>query len=249
MKKKLFVLLTTMFLFFPIFTFAKTPEIYVNGEKIVSDVDPFVKDGRLFVPLRFIGEKLGMKVDYAFDDAKGSSFVNLTDTNGEILYCSDYGISNTDGIAFCATDCFEYKGDRIFVAMRYLGNALHMDVKWDNKTKTAYFTENNNIETYPVYFRKYSDFPNKEPKVIKSSIFKVQYKDGRYRLISSKLNDVTTIDEYFYNFEPDYSFGTKKSKYKKFEVDKNNPEEIFYENNYLILNPDRTRVDGYIYFF
>lgn len=247
MKKKLFILFTFVFLFFPIFTFAKTPEVYINGEKIVSDVDPFVKNGRLFVPLRFIGEKLGMKVDYDYDEVTGASFVTLTDSNKNQLYCSDFGITNSDGISFAASDCFEYKGDRIFVAMRYIGNALHMDVKWNDNTKTAYFTKNNKTETYPVYLRDYSDIHAKEPKVIKSNLFKIQYKNGRYYLISSNLDFITTVDEYIHNYEPDFSYGPKKSKYRKIKINTNNPEEVFYDNYFLLLNPERTRVDGYIY--
>ncbi|MEJ8544125.1 stalk domain-containing protein [Brevibacillus borstelensis] len=39
-------------------------EAEVNGEKIKLDAKPFVKNGRVFLPLRFIGEKLNAKVDY-----------------------------------------------------------------------------------------------------------------------------------------------------------------------------------------
>jgi tetratricopeptide (TPR) repeat protein len=39
-------------------------EAVVNGEKIKLDTKPIVKNGRVFLPLRFIGEKLNAKVDY-----------------------------------------------------------------------------------------------------------------------------------------------------------------------------------------
>ena len=36
----------------------------VNGEVVSFDVAPFIKDGRTFVPLRFVSEQLGAKVSY-----------------------------------------------------------------------------------------------------------------------------------------------------------------------------------------
>lgn len=43
---------------------ANTPKIRINGEIVNEkmDVQPFIKDGRTFVPVRFIAEKLGKKV-------------------------------------------------------------------------------------------------------------------------------------------------------------------------------------------
>lgn len=38
----------------------------VNGEAITLDVEPFARDGRTFVPIRFVAESLGCKVDYNY---------------------------------------------------------------------------------------------------------------------------------------------------------------------------------------
>jgi hypothetical protein len=40
------------------------PEIDVNGEKHTMDTQPVIKDDRTMVPLRFVGEYLGMNVDW-----------------------------------------------------------------------------------------------------------------------------------------------------------------------------------------
>lgn len=39
-------------------------ETYVNGEKILLDVAPLMKDNRAFVPVRFISENLGYQVEW-----------------------------------------------------------------------------------------------------------------------------------------------------------------------------------------
>jgi hypothetical protein len=46
-------------------------EIYYikNGEKVYMDVKPFIKDGRTFLPIRFVAEALGCKVEW--DEEKG----------------------------------------------------------------------------------------------------------------------------------------------------------------------------------
>lgn len=249
MKKKLFILLLGLFLFFPLFTFAKTPEIYVNGEKIISDVDPFIKNDRLYVPLRFIGEKLGMKVDYEYGGINDDITVTLTSKTGKEIYCNDFGVSDSDGMTFAlinlGDESLEIKNDRTFVPMRFIANALHMDVKWDNNTKTAYFNDNNEEKIYPIYFRDYSDWDNE--MVLPAQIFKIEYSDGHYYLLSTKYKDKITPDQYMQLLDSRFHNIQREYKNDSIKINKNNPEEIFYDNVYLVLSPDKTRVDGYIY--
>lgn len=49
------------------------PGALVNGDAIQLDVAPFIKDGRTFVPLRFVAEQLGGEVTY---DTKPDGTVN-----------------------------------------------------------------------------------------------------------------------------------------------------------------------------
>jgi hypothetical protein len=49
------------------------PGALVNGDAIQLDVAPFIKDGRTFVPLRFVAEQLGGEVTY---DTKADGTVN-----------------------------------------------------------------------------------------------------------------------------------------------------------------------------
>jgi hypothetical protein len=38
--------------------------MYVNGQKIDLDTAPFIKNGRTFVPIRFISEYLGHQIEW-----------------------------------------------------------------------------------------------------------------------------------------------------------------------------------------
>ena len=37
---------------------------WLDGKEIIMDVAPFIRNSRVFVPLRFLGESFGAKVDY-----------------------------------------------------------------------------------------------------------------------------------------------------------------------------------------
>lgn len=47
--------------------FLDKPEALVNGEAVALDTNPVVKNGRLFLPFRFVGEQLNANVDYQPD--------------------------------------------------------------------------------------------------------------------------------------------------------------------------------------
>lgn len=49
--------------------------IYVNGKEVKSDVPAYINQGRTMVPIRFVSEALGAKVDW---DAKTRSVIITT---------------------------------------------------------------------------------------------------------------------------------------------------------------------------
>lgn len=66
MKKNRSILISLILLIFltaNVFA-AKTPLIEYNGKIIKSDVAPFIQKDRTMVPIRFISETLGYKVDW-----------------------------------------------------------------------------------------------------------------------------------------------------------------------------------------
>lgn len=82
MKNRIFKVILALLLI-PSFVFAnnaKKIEIVLNNEVVKTDTEPFLKDNRTFVPVRFISEKLGFKVDW---DEK-AQLVTITNNNKKI---------------------------------------------------------------------------------------------------------------------------------------------------------------------
>jgi rhodanese-related sulfurtransferase len=64
MLKNIICILIGVFLFFVVCAEAADHKVdlIVNGKQISVEVQPFIRDGRVFVPLRFIAEELGAQV-------------------------------------------------------------------------------------------------------------------------------------------------------------------------------------------
>jgi hypothetical protein len=60
--------------------------ILVNGSPLKMDVAPFIKNGRTFVPLRFVSEALGAKVDYTSkpDGTTDEVFVSMGEEQAQV---------------------------------------------------------------------------------------------------------------------------------------------------------------------
>lgn len=59
MKKLLLFITLLLTILLPISTFAQNIKIVINNQEIISDVEPFIENGRTMVPVRVITENLG----------------------------------------------------------------------------------------------------------------------------------------------------------------------------------------------
>lgn len=117
--------------------------IYVDGVQLETGQPPFMKDGRVFVPMRAIFEAMGAKVEYdsKLDDVivtKGLISMRLDYTgpmllNGKMKQVEAYPV-NIDGTTF--------------VPLRTVAEALFAEVGW--KDGSVYITSNKaGYEEYP----------------------------------------------------------------------------------------------------
>ena len=121
---------------------------YVNGEETVvdttnSNVAPFIKDGRTLVPIRFISESLGNKVDYD-SLSKTVSIFSGQDTiefkiDSKIMNISHKTFDNKlqeEVIADIDTELdvpAQIANDRTFIPLRALVEALGKEIFWDDR--------------------------------------------------------------------------------------------------------------------
>jgi len=89
MKKALLIILTTILCIFLIVGIAYSQNnitIFVNGQKIETDVPPQIINGRTMVPVRFVSEALGADVEWDGMNRR----VLITNEKSEIIKCKEY---------------------------------------------------------------------------------------------------------------------------------------------------------------
>ncbi len=114
----------------------------VNDSNNTMDVAPFAKDGRIMVPIRFVGMALGF--DVSWDDATKTAI--LKDSKTEIRIPMKGKTFYVNGVAFEADAEPEIRSERIFLSISNIAKALGLEegktIFWDQATKTASFIFN-----------------------------------------------------------------------------------------------------------
>jgi len=105
-------------------------QVRVNGERVTFDSPPFVESGRSFVPFRAIGEALGAKVDW-----DGSTqTVTLTLGSRTVVLRVGGRTALVTGQVVALQAPAQLRKDRVFVPLRFVGEALGATVNWDQAT-------------------------------------------------------------------------------------------------------------------
>ncbi len=110
----------------------------VNGKKKNMDVAPFIdaRSNRTLVPLRFVVEFLGGTVQW---DA-ATRTVTIIANNKTIKITIGKDVAYVNGKAFKLDQPAIIKGNRTFVPLRFVVEALGFKVKWNGKNRTVSIT-------------------------------------------------------------------------------------------------------------
>ncbi|TYQ15034.1 UNVERIFIED_CONTAM: copper amine oxidase-like protein [Acetivibrio alkalicellulosi] len=150
-KLSIFIVLSLLTLTIASVSFATNDiTVLVNGEKVEFDRQPYIKDGRTMVPIRFIAEEIGCDVEWESKTKRvfirrGHTFIILTIGKTEVYLDEE----------FVQLDVApEINIDRTMVPLRFISETMGYTVKWDHTTRTV------SIETIQ------SDFIEPEIKVV-----------------------------------------------------------------------------------
>ncbi len=108
--------------------------IYIQGQKKSFDSPPILKDGRVFLPIRYISEYFGAQVTWE-DQTKtvtvkqGSKTISLQIGNS---------IAQIDGKEVSLDVPAFINGARTYVPLRFIGEALGRYVDWDQTERAVY---------------------------------------------------------------------------------------------------------------
>lgn len=119
--------------------------IIVNDHIVYSDVYPYIKNSRTYVPIRFIAEELGY--DVKWDGANKKVKMTNGSTNVELTIGSNKMIVNGKTLTLDAPA--EIKDDRTFVPLRAIAESFGENVDYSKDYKAVYIGDN------PVYNKNY----------------------------------------------------------------------------------------------
>jgi len=108
--------------------------IYIQGQKKTFDSPPILKNGRVFLPIRYISEYFGAQVGWdeqtrTVTVKQGSKTVSLQ-IGSSSAQVNEREVS-LDGPAFI-------NGGRTYVPLRFIGEALGRFVDWDETERAVY---------------------------------------------------------------------------------------------------------------
>ena len=147
MKKLILFLLTLFICLFVCVAVSASDNIklYVNGDKIVTDVSPVIVNGRTLVPARSVFEKLGAEVKWV---AARQQILITSDAIRIVLNIgSDKAYINNRPVGIdIPPEIFE---SRTFIPVRFVVEKLGHEVMWNDKERAVYITANTEKEEFP----------------------------------------------------------------------------------------------------
>jgi len=108
-------------------------QIYVN-DQLVSFQEPlFVEDGRLFVPVRFVGEQLGAAVEW--NGAEQTVLIN-SPIHDQIKFYAQSRKVTINGSEYIMDVASVIRYDRVYLPIRHVSELLHLKVDWKEVNNT-----------------------------------------------------------------------------------------------------------------
>ena len=116
------------------------PAVFLNGEQMTFDVNPFIEDDRTLVPMRAIFEAVGANVQW--DDADRTVHA-IREKDGEVSLVSlqiDSATAFVNSAAHTLDVPAKIVGDRTFVPLRFVVESLGEKVEWDSANYAVIIT-------------------------------------------------------------------------------------------------------------
>jgi len=100
----------------------------VSGASVEMDVAPYLKDGRVRVPVRFLAEALGFPVEYDFSDPTNKIVTVHAVEDIVLTIGSNKALVGTEEVELDAAP--EIVNGRTMVPVRFVAETLGFDVQW-----------------------------------------------------------------------------------------------------------------------
>jgi len=165
--------------------------LFVDGQEIATDVAPYAKNGRTYVPMRFAAEPLGGVASWEGGNVKAATILRGRST---VKIPLGSAVATVNGRKKELDAPAESKNGRIFVPIRFVAESLNATVEWDGAAKAVriWSREGDNLYDtfqYVGYYYTAKSFANLE----------------RYQ------SELTGVDHFAYALNADGSLELKSS--------------------------------------
>ena len=168
---------------------AKTPVIEYNGKIVKTDVSPFISENRTFVPLRFIAETLGKKVEWNGE----KRIVTVTEDTFSIKLTINNKKALVDNKLLLMDVAPLIKENRTFVPLRFVAENLNADIKWDANNFKVIINDKSQKLNLNNEEQKYIDELSSLQKDLAASISKLK---SSFFQNAANLNESELLDAY-----------------------------------------------------
>lgn len=114
-------------------TGTKPPRVTINGQNVIFDVQPIIKNGRTLVPIRVIAEELGATVSWN----QNTQTISITKGSNTIQLVIKKQTASLNGSTLSLDVPPEIISGRTIVPIRFIAEAFNMNVQWNQSTMTA----------------------------------------------------------------------------------------------------------------
>lgn len=170
--------------------------IIVNDHIVYSDVYPYIKNSRTYVPIRFIAEELGY--DVKWDGANKKVTMTSDGTTVELTIGSNKMMVNGKAVLLDAPA--EIKDDRTFVPLRAIAEAFGEKVDYSSDYRAVYIGDN---PKYNAFYKVVYYYEKKETVISEYTINIATYKmdvNGNVTRFGSIKELVNVVYDDFYDY-------------------------------------------------
>lgn len=121
---------------------------YVNDSEKEMDIAPMIKNGRTFLPIRYVSQPLGGLVEW--DDIEKKVTVTLKDKTVEMWIGINIARVNGEEISIDEAP-FIHEG-RTVLPLRFVGESLNMEVGWNDAEKEVILYNSTYVRNHPEEF-------------------------------------------------------------------------------------------------
>lgn len=111
-------------------------EYYLNGEKRSMDAQPFIKEGRVYLPVRFLGYACGLKEEEISWDSAANEVTLASRGIQEILTVGDNKLSVNNVLKEMDVTPLLQEG-RVYIPARFVAEAFGFYVEWNPLYRTV----------------------------------------------------------------------------------------------------------------